>query len=36
MESRDILIRPLITEKTTVLMEEGKYTFRATGCPTTG
>ena len=28
MESRDILIRPLITEKTTVLMEEGKYTFR--------
>ena len=28
MEARDILIRPIITEKTTALMEEGKYTFR--------
>ena len=27
MEARDILIRPLITEKTTQLMEEGKYVF---------
>ncbi len=28
MEARDILIRPIITEKTTALMEERKYTFR--------
>ena len=28
MEARDILIRPIITEKTTAHMEEGKYTFR--------
>ena len=28
MELRDVLIRPVITEKTTILMEEGKYTFR--------
>ena len=28
MELRDVLIRPVITEKTTMLMEEGKYTFR--------
>ena len=28
MELRDVLIRPIITEKTTLLMEEGKYTFR--------
>lgn len=27
MEARDILIRPLITERTTQLMAEGKYTF---------
>ena len=27
MEARDILIRPLITEKTTELMSEGKYVF---------
>ena len=27
MEARDILIRPLITENTTKLMTEGKYTF---------
>lgn len=27
MEARDILIRPLITENTTQLMAEGKYTF---------
>ena len=27
MEARDILIRPLITEKTTQLMAEGKYVF---------
>ena len=27
MEARDILIRPLITEKTTALMETGKYVF---------
>ncbi|MDF2563785.1 MAG: rplW [Massilibacillus sp.] len=25
--ARDILIRPLITERTTALMQEGKYTF---------
>ena len=27
MEARDILIRPLITEKSTQLMAEGKYSF---------
>ena len=28
MDARDILIKPLVTEKTTALMEERKYTFR--------
>lgn len=28
MEVRDILIRPIVTEKSTALMEQGKYTFR--------
>ena len=28
MEARDILIRPLITEKSTDLMAEGKYVFK--------
>lgn len=27
MEARDILVRPLITERTTQLMAEGKYVF---------
>ena len=27
MEARDILIRPLVTERSTALMEEGKYIF---------
>ncbi|MBQ2010083.1 MAG: 50S ribosomal protein L23 [Selenomonadaceae bacterium] len=27
MEARDIIIRPLITEKSTTLMAEGKYVF---------
>lgn len=27
MEARDIIIRPLITEKSTILMAEGKYVF---------
>ena len=27
MEARDIIIRPLITEKSTTLMTEGKYVF---------
>lgn len=27
MEARDIVIRPLITEKSTALMEEGRYVF---------
>ena len=27
MDARDILIRPLITEKSTQLLEEGKYVF---------
>ena len=27
MDARDILIRPLITEKSTQLMEEGRYVF---------
>lgn len=28
MEARDILIRPIVTEKSTALIEQGKYTFR--------
>ena len=28
MEARDILIRPIVTKKSTALMEQGKYTFR--------
>lgn len=28
MEARDILIRPIVTEKSTALMGQGKYTFR--------
>lgn len=28
MDARDILVKPIITEKSTSLMEEGKYTFR--------
>ena len=28
MDARDILVKPIVTEKTTALMEEGKYTFR--------
>lgn len=28
MEARNILIRPIVTEKSTALMEQGKYTFR--------
>ena len=28
MEARDILIRPIVTEKSTALMEQGKYSFR--------
>ena len=28
MEARDILIRPIVTEKSTALMEQGTYTFR--------
>ena len=28
MEARDILLRPIVTEKSTALMEQGKYTFR--------
>lgn len=27
IEARDILIRPLVTERSTALMEEGKYVF---------
>ena len=27
MDARDILIKPLVTEKTTALIEERKYTF---------
>lgn len=27
MEARDILLRPLVTEKSTALLEEGKYVF---------
>ncbi|MDA8066840.1 MAG: 50S ribosomal protein L23 [Thermaerobacter sp.] len=28
MDSRDILVRPIVTEKTNQLMAEGRYTFR--------
>ena len=28
MEAREVLIRPIVTEKSTALMEQGKYTFR--------
>ena len=28
MEARDILIRPIVKENSTALMEQGKYTFR--------
>ena len=28
MQLHDVLIRPVITEKSTMRMEEGKYTFR--------
>lgn len=28
MEARDILLRPLVTEKSTALMEQGKYVFK--------
>ncbi|HKM39320.1 MAG TPA: 50S ribosomal protein L23 [bacterium] len=28
MEAREILRKPIITEKSTILMEEGKYTFQ--------
>ena len=28
MEARDILIRPIVSEISTALMEQGKYTFR--------
>lgn len=28
MEARDILVCPIVTEKSTALMEQGKYTFR--------
>ena len=31
MEARDIIIRPLITEKSTTLMAEGKYVFEEIG-----
>ena len=27
MEARDILLRPLVTERSTEMMEEGKYVF---------
>lgn len=27
MDARDIIIRPLVTERSTALMEEGKYVF---------
>lgn len=27
MDARDVIIRPLITEKSTMMIEEGKYTF---------
>ena len=28
MDASDILIKPIVTEKSTALMEEGKYTFQ--------
>ena len=28
MDSRDVIIRPILTEKTTFLAESGKYVFR--------
>lgn len=28
MDVRDVLIKPIVTEKSTALMQEGKYTFR--------
>ena len=28
MDARDILIKPIVTEKSTALMKEGKYTFQ--------
>ena len=28
MDARDILIKPIVTEKSTALMEAGKYTFQ--------
>ena len=28
MDARDILIKPIVTEKSTALMAEGKYTFK--------
>lgn len=28
MDSRDVIIRPILTEKTTLLAESGKYAFR--------
>ncbi|WP_276901756.1 50S ribosomal protein L23 [Dialister micraerophilus] len=28
MDARDFLIKPIVTEKSTALMEEGKYTFQ--------
>lgn len=28
MEMHDLLLKPVITEKTTMLMSDGKYTFR--------
>ncbi len=28
MDARDIIIKPLVTEKSTALMEEGKYVFK--------
>ena len=28
MDAREILVKPIVTEKSTALMEEGKYTFR--------
>lgn len=28
MNARDIIIKPIVTEKSTMLMSEGKYTFR--------
>ena len=35
MEARDILIKPIVTEKSTALMEERKYTLRdPSGCRT--